>query len=161
MQAITLHPTLDTARINSLDIVRGIALLGILLMNITSFGLSESYFNPTVNGGGSVWDIRVWWIAAMFFEGTMRGMFSMLFGAGILLFTNRSADTINGLSVGAGARSRTGSGHHSKKRLPPTWCPAAHKQRSVVKHVYRSNRMALILAMSSLGFWGFTTTKYT
>lgn len=72
-----------------MDVIRGISLFGILLMNITGFGLYKAYFDPTNNGGSTGWDLNVWWMTMMFFEGTMRGMFSILFGAGILLFTGR------------------------------------------------------------------------
>lgn len=95
----TLAPTSSKERINSLDVTRGVALLGILLMNITGFGLYHAYSDPTVSGGATGWNLRVWWINTMFFEGTMRGMFSILFGAGIVLFTSRPAITIEGESV--------------------------------------------------------------
>jgi uncharacterized protein len=86
-----LTPTVGKERISSLDITRGVALLGILLMNITGFGLSHAYSDPTVSGGATGWNLRVWWINSMFFEGTMRGMFSMLFGAGVVIFMSRPA----------------------------------------------------------------------
>jgi uncharacterized protein len=86
-----IAPTTSAQRINSLDVIRGVALLGILLMNITGFGLSHAYSDPTVSGGSTGWNLRVWWMDSMFFEGTMRGMFSMLFGAGIVLFTSRKS----------------------------------------------------------------------
>ncbi len=89
-----LSPTSKAERINSLDAIRGVALLGILLMNIIGFGLYKAYYDPTNSGGATGWDFKVWWINTMFFEGTMRGMFSMLFGAGIVLFNSR---TVNGL----------------------------------------------------------------
>lgn len=79
-----------TARIGAMDTIRGIALFGILLMNIIGFGLYKAYFDPTNNGGSTGWSLNVWWMNMLFFEGTMRGMFSMLFGAGILLFTGRA-----------------------------------------------------------------------
>lgn len=85
-----ISPVGKSKRISSMDIIRGIAVCGILLMNITGFGLFRSYDDPTVNGGATGWNLKVWWINSLFFEGTMRGMFSMLFGAGILLFTGRS-----------------------------------------------------------------------
>lgn len=46
-----LRPTRNPDRINSVDVIRGVALLGILLMNITGFGLSHIYFDPAVSGG--------------------------------------------------------------------------------------------------------------
>ena len=94
-----LHPTTTAERISSMDIIRGISLFGILLMNITGFGLYKAYFDPTNNGGSTGWNMNVWWMNMLFFEGTMRGMFSMLFGAGILLFTGRSTENNQGVSV--------------------------------------------------------------
>src|SRR6188474_1786518 len=91
VKELKISPTVKADRINSMDVIRGVSVCGILLMNITGFGLYKAYDDPTNNGGATGWDLNVWWINSMFFEGTMRGMFSMLFGAGILLFTNRSA----------------------------------------------------------------------
>ncbi len=85
-------PTIKSDRIESLDIIRGISVLGILLMNITGFGLFKAYDDITNTGGATGWNLKAWWVNSMFFEGTMRGLFSMLFGAGILLFTSRSAE---------------------------------------------------------------------
>jgi uncharacterized protein len=95
----SLSPIEGSARINSMDIIRGISLLGISLMNIAGFGLSRAYFDPTVSGGSTGLNLTAWWTTSMFFEGTMRGMFSMLFGAGIILFTSRSSDNNQGVSV--------------------------------------------------------------
>jgi uncharacterized protein len=94
-----ITPTNQTQRINSMDIIRGIALFGILLMNIVGFGLYKAYFDPTNNGGATGWNLNVWWMNTLFFEGTMRGMFSMLFGAGILLFTGRKTESMEGTVV--------------------------------------------------------------
>lgn len=91
-----LTPTTSTNRINAVDIIRGIAVCGILLTNITGFGLPSP--DPTVTGGSSGINLAAWWANTMFFEGTMRGIFSMLFGAGIILFTSRATE-INGVSV--------------------------------------------------------------
>ena len=91
VKELRISPTIKADRINSMDIIRGVSVCGILLMNITGLGLYKAYDDPTNNGGATGWDLNVWWINSMFFEGTMRGMFSMLFGAGILLFTSRSA----------------------------------------------------------------------
>jgi uncharacterized protein len=93
-----MKPTSGAERIAAMDITRGIALLGILLMNIVGMGLYKAYSDPTNNGGATGWNLNVWWMNNLFFEGTMRGMFSMLFGAGILLFTARSLEK-NGSTV--------------------------------------------------------------
>jgi uncharacterized protein len=76
-------------RIEALDVVRGVALFGILLMNITGFGLAQAYTNPTNDGGATGANLWSWIITQMFFEGTQRGLFSLLFGASIILFTSR------------------------------------------------------------------------
>ncbi|MFC4309735.1 DUF418 domain-containing protein [Steroidobacter flavus] len=82
-------PASGDDRIGMLDTTRGVAVLGILLMNITGFGLPYSYDNPTVWGDESAADLAVWRLMALFFEGTMRGLFTLLFGASALLFLQR------------------------------------------------------------------------
>jgi uncharacterized protein len=76
-------------RINSLDVIRGIALLGILLMNIIGMGLPYAYSDPTIVGGADGWNLKVWIVNTLLFEGTMRGLFTLLFGAGVILLTSR------------------------------------------------------------------------
>jgi uncharacterized protein len=96
---LSLGPVTGKERINSMDVMRGISLLGILLMNITGFGLPNAYADPTNWGGSSGWNLKSWWADAMFFEGTMRGMFSMLFGAGIVIFMSRSTTPTGDIRV--------------------------------------------------------------
>ena len=81
-------PVAVSARIASLDILRGVALLGVLLLNILGFGMaSAGYFHPLVGlGKNTELNYAVWGIMNLFFEGSMRGLFSLLFGAGIVLF---------------------------------------------------------------------------
>ena len=85
--AATTQPKKD--RLLSLDIIRGIALFGILLINITEFGLPFAYENPAAYGGAEGNDLVAWMITSLFFEGTQRGLFSILFGAGVILLTSR------------------------------------------------------------------------
>ena len=73
-------PLKASDRIQSLDIMRGIVLLGILLMNINGMGLAGAYEDPTVSGGSTGWDLATWITTNMLFEGTMRALFSLLFG---------------------------------------------------------------------------------
>ncbi|HEY6642173.1 DUF418 domain-containing protein [Povalibacter sp.] len=89
-----MSPTLPTPRaerIGMLDTNRGIAVLGILLMNIVGFGLPEAYEIPINWGGHEGANLWAWRINAWFFEGTMRGLFTLLFGAGALLFLQRQS----------------------------------------------------------------------
>ncbi len=76
-------------RIEALDVVRGFALCGILLMNITGFGLPDAYTNPQNSGGATGINLTTWIITEIGFEGTQRALFSMLFGASVILFTSR------------------------------------------------------------------------
>ncbi len=78
-----------SGRIQSLDIMRGIVLLGILLMNINGMGLAGAYENPTVSGGATGWDLKTWITTNMLFEGTMRALFSLLFGVGMFILLDR------------------------------------------------------------------------
>lgn len=80
-------PLSEPERISSLDVTRGVALFGILLMNIAGFGLPRAYTDPTVYGGAEGANLWSWIVTQMFFEGTQRGLFSLLFGAGIVLMT--------------------------------------------------------------------------
>ncbi|WP_025556860.1 DUF418 domain-containing protein [Sphingomonas sp. UNC305MFCol5.2] len=82
---------LPAARLASLDVVRGVAVLGILLLNIVSFGLPEAaYLNPRAYGGWHGADLGVWAINFVLFDGKMRGLFSFLFGASMLLVIERA-----------------------------------------------------------------------
>jgi uncharacterized protein len=102
-----LAPVTDSARTSSVDVLRGVAVLGILLMNIVAMGLPfEAYFDPTVAGGATGLNLQAWLIANLCFEGSMRAIFSMLFGAGVLLFTSKG-DEKAGVSVADAYYRRT------------------------------------------------------
>lgn len=84
-------PVSEQDRIESLDVLRGFALLGILLLNILGFGmLSNVYTNPGAGMTGSL-DVFVWGAVDVFAEGAMRCLFSVLFGAGVVMFTSGSS----------------------------------------------------------------------
>ncbi len=76
-------------RLESLDFVRGCALFGILLMNINGMGLGPAYDNPTIAGGATGVNLWTWLVINVGFEGTQRALFSILFGAGVILLTSR------------------------------------------------------------------------
>lgn len=83
-------PVSASERLSSLDVLRGFALLGILLMNITGFGLHmAAYDDPTVAGGATGLNLGAWVAMHILAEGKMRCLFSLLFGASILLMTSR------------------------------------------------------------------------
>lgn len=73
-------------RILTLDTVRGVAVMGILLLNIIAFSMpSAAYMNPRAYGGSEGLDFAVWLGNFVLFDGKMRGLFSFLFGASTLL----------------------------------------------------------------------------
>lgn len=77
---------MEDRRIAALDFIRGVAVMGILAANITAFALPESaYFSPRSWGGMATADIAAWAATYILVEGKMRGLFSFLFGASLLL----------------------------------------------------------------------------
>ena len=79
------------ARIDSLDFIRGVAVMGILVANLPAFALPEAaYFSPLAWGGSAGWDRFAWVATYVLVEGKMRGLFSMLFGASMLLVVQRA-----------------------------------------------------------------------
>jgi uncharacterized protein len=90
MEFASAVPVRRQDRISSIDVVRGVAVLGILLMNIVAMGLPHwAYDDPTVIGSRTPVDYWTWAINSVLFEGKMRTIFSMLFGAGVILITSR------------------------------------------------------------------------
>ncbi|MGB7343542.1 MAG: DUF418 domain-containing protein [Pirellulaceae bacterium] len=91
-------PRNDTSRLMMLDAVRGFAVLGILVMNIQSFAMiSAAYLNPcatpelTEQLTGS--NYAVWYVGHVFFDTKFMTLFSLLFGAGVLLMAERCEAT--------------------------------------------------------------------
>jgi uncharacterized protein len=75
----------------SLDVMRGFALLGILVMNIQTFSMVfAAYFNPTAYGDLTGIHRWVWILSHLFTDQKFMTIFSMLFGAGIVLMTDRA-----------------------------------------------------------------------
>ncbi|MGI8601129.1 MAG: DUF418 domain-containing protein [Chitinophagaceae bacterium] len=87
----TAAPVSPHERIDILDSLRGIAVLGILLMNIPFFALpSPAQFWDLVvlNEMGTI-NEKAWLVVTGVFNGTMRALFCVMFGAGIIMFTER------------------------------------------------------------------------
>jgi len=91
MNENTFSPVPQKDRIVSIDLLRGVAVLGILIMNIQHFSMpAAAYINPTAYGDLAGLNKWVWIISHMLASGKFMGIFSILFGAGILLFTQRA-----------------------------------------------------------------------
>lgn len=90
-------PVSQKERIAILDSLRGIATLGILLMNVPGFGFPEARANnPAVYNETGI-NYQVWYVVEWLFSGTQRAIFSMLFGAGIILFMDRMEKKLHGI----------------------------------------------------------------
>ncbi len=83
-------------RIVSLDVLRGVAILGILLMNIVTFGMViGAYEDPSVYNDTEGIDWYVWLILHVFADNKFMSIFSILFGAGVCIFMERATEKAN------------------------------------------------------------------
>jgi uncharacterized protein len=90
---ISLSPVTTSERIISLDVLRGFAVLGILIMNIQSFSMIDAaYINPDAFGDLTGLNKWVWILSHIFADQKFMTIFSILFGAGIILFTSRATE---------------------------------------------------------------------
>ncbi|MFQ5654088.1 MAG: DUF418 domain-containing protein [Planctomycetota bacterium] len=109
-------PVAEDDRIHSIDILRGFALFGVLLMNMQAFAmLLSAYMNPTSYGDQSSVNYFLWCLNHVFADAKFITIFSMLFGAGIVLMTERST-----------ARTGRSAGVHYRRMLWMALFGAAH-----------------------------------
>lgn len=84
-------------RIVSIDAIRGFAVCGILAMNIVAMGMpTYAYVDPNYFGGAHGADLAAWAIAYVVVDGKMRALFTMLFGASLLLITDAAENRTPG-----------------------------------------------------------------
>lgn len=101
----TSQPIPSKERIQALDFLRGFALLGILIMNVQLFALPmAAYINPTAYGDFSGLNKGIWIFSHLFADEKFMTLFSILFGAGIVLMTERAI-----------ARTRKSAGLHYRR----------------------------------------------
>lgn len=93
-------PITADKRLGALDVLRGFALLGILVLNIDSFSGPAAIHDvpiglakPAFVGWHATLDLIFFSVKWLFFEGKMRTLFSILYGAGIVLLTERLEGT--------------------------------------------------------------------
>lgn len=91
-------PVQKEERILFLDSLRGIALLGILLMNSMAMSQPHQFYDKMdLSQPNTGLNFYAWALEMIFFEGTMRGLFSILFGAGTVLLLSRLVKNLKGL----------------------------------------------------------------
>src|SRR3569833_85466 len=80
-------------RIFTLDVIRGVAVMGILSVNIVGMAMIEqAYFYPPAYGFQSTGDKAMWALNSIFVDGRFRALFSILFGASLTLVVTRAVD---------------------------------------------------------------------
>jgi uncharacterized protein len=93
MTETSFAPVARADRIDVLDILRGIAILGIFYMNIPFMGASESLASNDIRSiGWSVADRNTWAVIQIVLEGTQRGLLEILFGAGMMVLARRAME---------------------------------------------------------------------
>lgn len=90
-------PNIQTAqsqpRIVELDALRGLAVIGIVWMNVYAFALPlQAYYNPIAYGGEGQFDRLIWAASFVFIEDKFRTLFALLFGAGCLILLERAKE---------------------------------------------------------------------
>lgn len=86
-----MAPAREEHRLPMIDITRGFAVMGIVLMNIIAFSMPQAaYINPNAWGGTSVADRLAWLVSFLLVDGKMRGLFSLLYGGSMILLMDRA-----------------------------------------------------------------------
>jgi uncharacterized protein len=99
---ITLRPIglPDPGRIAQIDVLRGFAVLGVWWIGVGAFGLPYgANALPTLLGTPSTLNLGLWGFTAVFMEGAVRGVFSMLFGASALIYLDEARLAREGLAL--------------------------------------------------------------
>jgi uncharacterized protein len=96
-------PVAGSDRIVTLDIVRGVAVLGILVANIAGMSYPLMAYSWPEAMGQSPDEAASWvWLAQyVLVDGKMRGLFTLLFGAGMYLFIERAMERGEGRALQA------------------------------------------------------------
>jgi len=108
MSAPPLSPEPDRApRLATLDVLRGLAILGILFMNVNEMGASIwASFELPRHIGWTACDRTAWALRQVLAEGTARALLELLFGAGLAILTDRLERQVDALGTMAAYYAR-------------------------------------------------------
>ena len=91
--ALQINPVKISERLSSIDIIRGVALLGIFMINIEIFAQPyEKFENPLLSNDFTGLNYYIWLVKEFIFSQKMWALFSMLFGAGAFLIITRAEE---------------------------------------------------------------------
>lgn len=75
----------------TMDALRGFAVMGILLINIVPFSMPDmAFISPAIYGDMSTSEVGTWITTFVLVDGKMRGLFTLLFGASMMLVLERA-----------------------------------------------------------------------
>jgi len=78
-------------RVIALDTLRGVAVMGILVMNVYAFAMPlAAYYNPLLMGGTDALNMGTWFFTHLLFDQKFMSIFAMLYGAGIVMMMKRA-----------------------------------------------------------------------
>jgi uncharacterized protein len=84
-------PVTAAERLVSVDTLRGVAVMGILVMNVYAFAMPlAAYYNPLIMGGTDALNMGTWFFTHLLFDQKFMTIFSMLYGAGVVMMMNRA-----------------------------------------------------------------------
>lgn len=79
-------------RIDTMDAARGLAVCGIVLLNVYNFSMPPSaYFNPLAYGHTGKETLVIWAVESILAQDAFRAIFAVLFGAGVAILFERGA----------------------------------------------------------------------
>jgi uncharacterized protein len=94
-ERIISAPVQPHERIQVIDIIRGFALLGILIINMNFFSNPIIYLNIMgENISHNIWDKIIIGVEKLLVEGKFYSMFSFLFGLGFMIFVERASKRV-------------------------------------------------------------------
>ena len=84
-------PVTAAERLVALDTLRGVAVMGILVMNVYAFAMPlAAYYNPLLMGGSDALNMGTWFFTHLFFDQKFMSIFAMLYGAGMIMMMDRA-----------------------------------------------------------------------
>ena len=89
--AVPINPLGEApSRIDAMDAARGLAVCGIVLLNVHNFSMPPAaYFNPLAWGNTGAATLAIWVAESIFAQDAFRAIFAMLFGAGVAIQCER------------------------------------------------------------------------